>query len=856
MTNAPQSSYELKDIRKTSNSIHGNLVLSKHHKDTLPNYGPALENLTFTVEYQTPHRLHICISDAEGLRWRVPESVVAVDRSLTEIENCNYSLNYNASPFGFSVSRKNESGSIFDTIGKNLIFKDQYIELSTSLPLDANIYGLGEVVSSFKRGTGRFTIFTRDAACPENENLYGAHPFYIELRDGKAHGVLLLNSNGMDVIYDNGIITYKVIGGILDFYVFLGPTPQEVVEQYAGLIGRPCFIPYWSLGFHQCRWGYTNIEKIDEIVSQYEKAKIPMEVVWIDLDYMDAYKVFTFHPEHFPPEKFAPYLEKLHECHRKLVVIVDPGIKVEDGYAVYDEGLKRDVFIKRADGNNFVGRVWPGETVFPDWFHPETQQYWTEIMAKWLGQVPIDGIWIDMNELANFVNGDISHETNHKHINVSVSLVQHVKQTIATIVQRVLGFSSTFIPHSINNPPYAINNFGNESPLFTRTSPMDGFHKNGVLEYDAHNLFGHMEGIATYNALRTIRPDKRPFVLSRSTFPGSGKFVAHWLGDNESSWRSLEQSIPGILSFQLFAIPLVGADICGFNGVCAEELAIRWAQLGSFYPFCRNHNSINMPGQEFYLVEKVKQAAKFALEIRYRLLPYWYTGFYRAYNNGSPVISPLWFLEPEGKDTWDIDKQFLVGKGLLVTPVTREGALKVTGYFPPGIWYDFFTGVKQLDIVQGVWKELEAPLEVIPVHVYGGSIVPMHVRAGLTTHASRETGIQLLIALDRFGSASGELYLDDGETPPENLVENYSLLTLTVRDSVLKVEGIFRYDGPGSFIDEILIYGIAREVKEIAFKNTYTKVIERSKIDWSGETGRLFIRGLGISLDGGFSISW
>ncbi|CAG8440365.1 7604_t:CDS:2 [Ambispora gerdemannii] len=811
--NGNQFSYELKNTRKTSNSIHGNLVLSQHHKDTLPDYGPDLENLSFTVEYQTPHRLHVCISDTEGIRWRVPESVVAVDKSLTEIEKCDYSFNYKDSPFGFSVSRKNESGPIFDTIGKHLIFKDQYLELSTSLPLDSNIYGLGEVAASFRRETGRFTLFSRDAPCPENENLYGTHPFYVELRDGKAHGVLLLNSNGMDVIYENGKITYKVIGGILDFYVFLGPTPQNVVEQYAGLIGRPCFIPYWSLGFHQCRWGYNTIEKFEEMVSQYEKAKIPMDAAWIDLDYMDAFKIFTFHPHHFPPEKFVSYVEKLHKNHRKLVVIVDPGIKVKDGYDVYDEGLKKDVFMKRADGENFVGRVWPGETVFPDWFHPDTQQFWTDMMTRWLKQVPIDGIWIDMNEPANFVNGDITHESNHfpfkKGIDSkNVNLVQRVKQT-------------------------------------------------GELEYDVHNLFGHMEGIATHNALRAIRPDKRPFVLSRSTFSGSGKFVAHWLGDNESSWRSLELSIPGMLSFQLFAIPLVGADICGFNGVCTEELAIRWAQLGSFYPFCRNHNAINLPGQEFYQFEKAKQIAKVALEIRYRLLPYWYTGFYRAYTNGSPVINPLWFLEPEGKDTWAIDQQFLVGKGLLITPVTQEGALKVTGYFPPGIWYDFFTGLKQLDIVQGIWKELEAPLEVIPVHVHGGSIIPMHVRAELTTFVSRTTGIQLLIALDRLGLASGELYLDDGETPPENLAKNHSLLTLTVRDSILMVEGIFQYDGPGSFLDEILVYGVTHEIDEIVFTNTSTKVIERNKIEWNRENGRLFVRELGIPLlNGGFSISW
>ncbi|CAG8666208.1 8063_t:CDS:1, partial [Paraglomus occultum] len=225
------------------------------------------------------------------------------------------------------------------------------------------------------------------------------------------------------------------------------------------------------------------------------------------------------------------------------------------------------------------------------------------------------------------------------------------------------------VEFSMTNPPYAINNGGKELSLSYRTSPMDAYHHNGEFEYDAHNLFGHMEAQTTYRSLRKIRPNKRPFLLSRSTFPSSGRYVAHWLGDNASTWEDLQYSIPGILSFQLFCIPLTGADLCGFNDKCNEELAMRWVELGSFYPFCRNHNVIGMPSQEVYSWESVEKVARKYIGLRYALLPYWYTAFYRSSTKGTPVLRPLWASYPEDKETYNIEHQFLIHDGILISPV-------------------------------------------------------------------------------------------------------------------------------------------------------------------------------------------
>jgi alpha-glucosidase (family GH31 glycosyl hydrolase) len=316
-----------------------------------------------------------------------------------------------------------------------------------------------------------------------------------------------------------------------------------------------------------------------------------------------------------------------------------------------------------------------------------------------------------------------------------------------------------------------------------------------------------------------------------------------------------------MLAFQLFAIPLVGADICGFNGECEEELAIRWLQLGAFYPFSRNHNAINMPGQEFYQWEKVKQNSKNWLEVRYTLLPYWYTAFYRAATKGTPVLRPLWFMEPENEDTWNIDQQFLVGKGLLITPVTVEKATKVKGHYPSGIWYDFFTGVKLLQGDKGQWKEVDAPLEMIPVHIHGGTIIPLHCHASLTTFESRASGIKLLVALDKEGKSEGELYLDDGETPLEQIKDKYTLINFTIEDLVLKCDGVFGYEGQGTFIDEIIIFGVKsfgkREDQLIVNIGGDEKSVEKENIEWEKNTEKLTIKGLGINLNsGGFTLSY
>jgi alpha-glucosidase len=537
--------------------------------------------LAVSVTYETQDRIRVKIYDSSRTRWEVPESFLPTSESRApagslSAGDLNYKFTYTQSPFGFQVMRVSDGEVIFNTsTTRSLIFQDQYLEISSTLPDNANIYGFGERVDGYRLQNEQktYTMWSLDSGTPPNQNLYGVHPYYMELRNGKAHGVFLKNSNGMDVNLKPNLVTYQVIGGVLDFYIFVGPTPKQVTQQYHGLIGKPYFTPLWSLGWHQCRWGTTNLDVLKQVVQNYSTNNIPLDTVWSDIDYMNSHEDFSWDPTNFPQAQMKQFVDSLHTSGKHYVVIVDPGIPSVTGYYPYDEGVRQNVFVKTAQGNIFVGKVWPGLTAFPDFSHPNTSGYWHGLIDTFLQTVAVDGLWIDMNEPSNFCDG-----------------------ACVTSLKEIAIESAT----SPNNPPYAINNGNNKLSLHTKTLDMDAVHYAGI-EYDLHSLYGFTEQIATRSALEKIR-GKRAFSLSRSTFAGSGKHGAHWLGDNYSTWDSMKASIPGAMLMNLFGIPMVGADICGFIYTTTEELCVRWHAMGAFFPFARNHNEINAADQYPYLV--------------------------------------------------------------------------------------------------------------------------------------------------------------------------------------------------------------------------------------------------------------
>ncbi|KAI6655906.1 hypothetical protein LOD99_1640 [Oopsacas minuta] len=603
----------------------------------------------------------------------------------------------------------------------------------------------------------QYTLWNYDTPTPYHKNLYGSHPFYLEHRldTGKSHGVFLRNSNGMDINTTQSSITYQIIGGIIDFYFFMGPDPEMVVSQYLDLIGRPAVPPYWSLGFHQCRWGYKDLQNLEDVVANYSKANIPLETIWNDIDYMDKFKDFTFDPENFPVEKMQNFVKNLHSNNQHYVVIVDPGIAIDKNYTPYTEGLQKDVFIKNHKGEVFTGKVWPGFTTYPDFLNTDTISWWGEQMKKFLRMVAIDGIWLDMNEASNFCDGECKTEKDE--VKLSLDLEPD-------------GGMLQFDP---NNPPYAINNQNGKYPLNKKTLDMDAYHhvdNTNILVYNTHNLYGLTECISTRKALLQINPDQRPFILSRSTFPASGVYAAHWTGDNHATWDDIYVSVPDMLNFQLFGIPFVGSDICGFNGDTTEELCGRWMALGAFYPFSRNHNINTGVPQEAYRWESVASISREMLMIRYRLLPYLYTQFVLA-NKGSElpshqmatVVKPLFFKFPKDEYSLSVDWQFFFGPAVMVSQVFQSNTNMLKVYFPPGKWYDWFTQEIIISTDKGLNKTLSTPKDKIQLHVLGGNILTTQA-PGMTTTECRKGDFSLLIALDNSYKADGLLYLDDGFT--------------------------------------------------------------------------------------------
>lgn len=605
-----------------------------------------------------------------------------------------------------------------------------------------HFYGLGEKAARLDKRRGRFTLWNTDAFkyVEGTDPLYQSIPFYLGLEDGHAYGLFYDNPHRSTFEFGHlsqESVDYSAEGGDLDYYYFHGPSLKQVVARYTELTGRMPLPPLWALGHHQSRYSYYPDSTAERVVAEFRRRRLPLDVLHLDIHYMDGYRVFTWDRNRFPDP--AGLLRRLGDRGVRVVAIVDPGVKhqpadpaaPEASYPVFDQGLAADYFLRRRDGSLWIGKVWPGDSVFVDYTQAEARRWWGDLHRTLL-EPGVAGIWNDMNEPSDFLD-----QTGAKH--ADVVFADEGRRT-----------------------PYAAN----------------------------RNVFALLMSRSTHEALRRLQPDRRPFVISRAGYAGIQRYAAKWTGDNHATFAAVALNIPMFATLGLSGQTFVGADIPGYTGRADGELLVRAYQASLFAPFLRNHTSIDQYDNEPWRYgAPYEDMVRESLRLRYALLPYLYTSVEEAHRTGLPVFRPLVLEFQDDPTTAGLDDQYMAGAALLVAPVLRAGQRARDVYLPPGRWYDFATGAP-LD--GGRLVPVRAPLEHLPIFQRGGTILP-------STDPMEHTGerpwspLRLTVAPDAAGTARGALYEDDGLTPAhEQGAWRRTTVEFADRRLVLRTEGPHR----------------------------------------------------------------
>ena len=508
---------------------------------------------------------------------------------------------------------------------------------SATLPLSGEIslYGGGEVTGPLLRNGQAIKLWNTDTGAygvDGGTRLYQSHPWVMGVRrDGTAFGIMFDTSWKAALATDDDKIQFDTEGAPFRVYVIDRATPQDVVKGLAELTGTMEMPPRWSLGYHQCRFSYGSEGRVREIADNFRQRRIPCDVIWMDIDYMDGYRIFTFNPQNFPDPKSLN--DELHQKGFRAVYLIDPGAKVDENYEIYRSGTENDIWVKRPDGSVYEGNAWPGPCAFPDFTMPKARLWWAGLYKDFLA-TGIDGVWNDVNEPTVFTaDMDIPED-----------------QKIGTM------------PY---NTPHR---GGGDLPA--------GSH----LLY--HNAYGRLMTESTRNGFLDVYPDRRPFVLTRANLLGGQRYAATWTGDNWAGWDHLKLSVPMSLTLGLSGQPFSGPDIGGFLNNTEPDIWAHWIGYGVFLPFVRGHACAGTNDKEPWAFgPEIEKSSKMAIERRYRLLPYIYTKFYDAHKTGMPVMQPVFFHDPKDLRLRDEQQSFLLGEDLLVVPAFAEKPVE-----PFGIW--------------------------------------------------------------------------------------------------------------------------------------------------------------------------
>lgn len=660
----------------------------------------------------------------------------AVIKPLSEWDNCNYDFEISSEkiilstekliceierePYRLRVKENKPDGRILcedlnDGWGACTHKKNEIVRSYKRITENDHFFGFGEKTGPLDKKGEHLIMHGRDLPYKGDvEPLYQNHPFFITLRKEIANAIFLDNIS--KTTFDMGNkksdeYYFDAAKGDLNYYFIYGPTIDNILKQYTELTGRIEMPPKWAIGYHQCRYSYKNEEEMDEITSQFRKNHVPCDGIWFDIHYMDGYRCFTFNRDRFPDPN--GYIDKLKENGFKPVVIVDPGIKVDKNYEIYQELMEYEYYTPKENGDPSIGLVWPGLTHFPDFTREDVQEWWAD-KHKFYFDLGVEGIWNDMNEPAFTIN------------------------PVKSFIKRM------------DHQDMYLDNQGRHTPI-----------------EDCKNIYALCEAKATWKGFKKYKPNSRPFILTRSGYVGVQRYAAIWTGDNWTNWSNITLAIRMLVNLNLSAQVFVGSDVGGFTGLLKYVLHdkkqfIRWIQSGIFYPFCRVHTALGTKDQDpFSYGEQAQAISKKYIELRYQLLPYWYNLFYHAYQEGSPILRPLFYNTPGDERCFEkrFENQFFLGNDMLIIPIAKRNIEEKLVFLPKGEWIHYWN---LNEYKGGQTHVIPITLDNIPIFIRKGAIIPTQEALEFVGQKTVSTLILKIFCGKPGSSTSITIYEDDG----------------------------------------------------------------------------------------------
>ncbi len=638
------------------------------------------------------------------------------------------------------------------------------------------VYGLGEANRGLnKRGYCYISDCTDDPNHTEDKrSLYGAHNFIV-VSGRETFGLFFDYPSAMtfDIGYTRmDTLQVSCADADLNLFVIEGDSPYDIVKQFRKIIGRSYIPPKYAFGFGQSRWGYKTKEDFRKVADGYRENKIPLDMVYMDIDYMQDFKDFTLHEENFPD--FAEFVREMKDRNLRLIPIIDAGVKVEDGYDVYEEGVKNRYFCQREDGSDFVAAVWPGNTHFPDVLNAEARA-WFGDKYRVLTDQGIEGFWNDMNEPAIFYSPEgidelkgmlkqfLENENYNSGINAGTLAVAPTSDTNDSAETENAGASIWPLMGKIN----ALANSKEDYRRFYHTVNGERIRHDKV-----HNLFGYNMTRAAGEAFERIDPEKRFLMFSRSSYIGMHRYGGIWMGDNKSWWSHILLNLKMLPSLNMCGFLYTGADLGGFGADATRDLLLRWLALGVFTPLMRDHAAAGTRDQECYQFENLDDF-RHVVGVRYRLIPYLYSEYMKAALNDDLYFKPLAFAYPEDSMAVQVEDQMMLGNEVMIAPVYTQNARGRYVYLPEEMEFVKFLpdgSVSEETLPKG-HHYVEIALNEVPMFIRSGKCIPLaesaeYVEALDTKH----------LTMLGYPGAEYTLYEDDGIGKDYENKENYRTL--------------------------------------------------------------------------------